>query len=138
MANIISAIFLLIMLGCFVGLIVLQVKLSKKQSPWPGLILPIISFLFALVVAFGFAAYSFVTSESVTVMEGDAQQEVYFEQVEGETFVQSEAVGVSAVGFVAPLVMHLLPCVVYLLIFFSCHPFKNKRAELDRMSISDL
>lgn len=37
----------LIALAFLVGIVFLQIFLSKKESKWPGLILPIISFIVA-------------------------------------------------------------------------------------------
>ena len=34
-----------------IGFVVLQVFLSKRESKWPGLILPLLSFLCSLVMA---------------------------------------------------------------------------------------
>ena len=41
-----------------IGLVVLQVFLSKRESKWPGLILPLLSFLYSLVMALSAAAYN--------------------------------------------------------------------------------
>ena len=40
-----------------IGLVVLQVFLSKRESKWPGLILPLLSFLYSLVMALSAVAY---------------------------------------------------------------------------------
>ena len=41
-----------------IGLVVLQVFLSKRESKWPGLILPLLSFLYSLVMAHSAVAYN--------------------------------------------------------------------------------
>ena len=41
-----------------IGLVVLQVFLSKRESKWPGLILPLLSFLYSLVMALIAVAYN--------------------------------------------------------------------------------
>ncbi|MCF2617925.1 hypothetical protein JQM68_12090 [Oscillibacter valericigenes] len=41
-----------------IGLVVLQVFLSKRESKWPGLILPLLSFLYSLVMALSAVAYN--------------------------------------------------------------------------------
>ncbi len=46
---------LLIMVLLFVGLIVLEIYLAKKESRWPGLILPILAFLSSFIVPLSFA-----------------------------------------------------------------------------------
>ena len=40
------------------GSVLLQVFLSKRESKWPGLVLPLLSFLYSLVMAFSAAAYN--------------------------------------------------------------------------------
>ena len=61
MAN--TFIFLLFILTIFAGIIWLQIFLSKKESKWPGLVMPIISFLFGLLYPLNMV----VPSEGVTV-----------------------------------------------------------------------
>ena len=41
-----------------IGLVVLQVFLSKRERKWPGLILPLLSFLYSLVMALSAVAYN--------------------------------------------------------------------------------
>ena len=43
------AIVLIFTLALLVGVILLQIYLSKRESKWPGLVLPIISFLISFV-----------------------------------------------------------------------------------------
>ena len=43
---------LIILLAACAGIIVLQIFLSKKESKWAGLILPIITFSISLIVVF--------------------------------------------------------------------------------------
>ena len=43
------AVNLIITLMFLAGIILLQIFLSKKENKWPGLMLPIISFLFGLI-----------------------------------------------------------------------------------------
>ena len=51
----ISLVFLLVLL---VGIVLLQIFLSKREGRWPGLILPLLTFLYALVMALSAAAYN--------------------------------------------------------------------------------
>ena len=41
-----------------IGLVVLQVFLSKRESKWPGLILPLLSFLYSLLMVCSAVAYN--------------------------------------------------------------------------------
>ena len=47
---------LIILLVFVVGGILLQIFLSRRQSRWPGLILPLLSFLYSLVLVMNVAA----------------------------------------------------------------------------------
>ena len=58
-----AIIFLLFLLAILAGIIWLQIYISKKESKWPGLVMPIISFLFGLLYPLNMA----VPSEGVTV-----------------------------------------------------------------------
>lgn len=54
-----TATFLLVFLLVFmVGGILLQIFLSKRESKWPGLILPLLTFLYSLVMALSAVAYN--------------------------------------------------------------------------------
>lgn len=46
------------MLVFVVGGILLQIFLSRRESRWPGLILPLLSFLYSLVMACSAVAYN--------------------------------------------------------------------------------
>ena len=49
--------------GICVVLVLLQIFLSKKESIWPGLVMPMLSLGFSLLILFGMAAYSTVGSK---------------------------------------------------------------------------
>jgi len=49
----ISTIMLLVLLGLLVGGILLQIFLSRRESRWPGLVLPALTFLYSLAMALG-------------------------------------------------------------------------------------
>ena len=46
------------MLGFVVGGILLQIFLSKRERKWPGLVLPLLSLLYSLLMACSAVAYS--------------------------------------------------------------------------------
>ena len=64
---------LVMVVGIPVGLIILQVYLSKKESKWPGLVMPIISFCMSLVVIFSMVAYNSVQSTVREIAVVDTQ-----------------------------------------------------------------
>ena len=47
----------ILLLALLVGLPLLQIFLSKRESRWPGLILPLLTFLYSLVMALSAVAY---------------------------------------------------------------------------------
>ena len=48
----------ILLLALLVGLPLLQIFLSKRESRWPGLILPLLTFLYSLVMALSAVAYA--------------------------------------------------------------------------------
>ena len=49
---------IIFLLALLVGVPLLQIFLSRRESKWPGLILPLLTFLYALVMALSAAAYN--------------------------------------------------------------------------------
>ena len=48
---------LILMLVLLVGVLVLQVFLSRREHRWPGLLLPLLTFLYSLVMVCSVTAY---------------------------------------------------------------------------------
>ena len=101
-------IFLLFLLAILAGIIWLQIFLSKKESKWPGLVMPIISFLFGLLYPLNMV----VPSKGVTV-----------------GFI-IEMIIVWALGNI--------PTFVLFAIYFGCREKFRKNKQLDKMNIQDL
>ena len=53
----IGFIITLVWLGLLVGGVLLQIFLSRRESRWPGLVLPVLSFLYSLLFLCGMVAY---------------------------------------------------------------------------------
>ena len=53
-----TSIFMLFLLIFVAGGIFLQIFLSRREGKWPGLVLPVLSFLYSLVIAFSAVAYN--------------------------------------------------------------------------------
>ena len=76
----------LIIAAVFVGIIALEVWLSRRKSRWPGLIMPAVMLVLSLLMVLGFAAFSRsgATTE-VQVVDEETGEIVYQEQtVEAE------------------------------------------------------
>ena len=119
-------VFLLI-LG--VGVIVLQVFLSRKDNKWAGLILPIISFGISLLAVLGIAALSFM-SRTETLMENV----VIIEQ----TVMPMEVTASNIVGMVYVFLLNNIPTAVLLAIYAACRGKRNRQRALEKMSVQDL
>ncbi|RCX16347.1 hypothetical protein DFR58_11192 [Anaerobacterium chartisolvens] len=98
-------IFLLFIIG---GGICLQVFLSRKNNKWLGLMLPIISFCFSLVIVLGFIAYNGMTGHEVLQL----------------------------IAFT--LFISNIPTVILIVIYFACREKLKRKKELDKMNIQDL
>ena len=98
----------LVFLLFIVGVIVLQVFLSKRESKWPGLVLPVIAFLFGLLYPLNMAA----PAEGVTG---------------GFVFYM----------FLVWLLGNI-PTIIFLAIYFGCRKKQGLNKQLDKMNIQDL
>ena len=98
----------LLFLLIIVGIILLQVFLSKRESKWPGLVLPIITFLFGLLYPLNMA----VPSEGATA--GFLFQMIFV------------------------WVLGNIPTIVFLAIYFGCRGKQRRNKQLDKMNIQDL
>jgi hypothetical protein len=102
-------IMLFVVLPLLVGGIFLQIFLSKKKSKWFGLILPIITFLYSLMMIFSIAAFDMMTGG-------------------GELFVL----------FASTFLISNIPTIVLLGIYFGCREKMKMHSQLDKMNIQDL
>lgn len=64
-----------------VGIIVLQIRLSKKESKWFGLIMPIVLFCISMLIVFGVVAYTFVPGEITSKTVSENGEIVSFDKI---------------------------------------------------------
>ena len=98
----------LIVLLFIASVIVLQVFLSKRESKWPGLVLPLIAFLFGLLYPLNMVA----PSEGVTV--------VFIFQM------------------ILVWLLGNIPTIVLMAIYWSCRGKQRRNKQLEKMNIQDL
>ncbi len=103
-------IFLFLIIGIVIGIVFLQIFLSKKGNKWYGLVLPIISFLSSFIPLSNIAAFQIVST------------------VNGNVFFP----------MIATFLVYNIPTVILLVIYFACREKKSVNKELDRMKIDDL
>lgn len=90
------------------GIVFLQISLSKKESKWPGLVLPILAFLFGLL----FPLNMIVPSEGVSA--GFLLQ------------------------MLLVWLLGNIPTILLLTIYFACRGKQRRRKQLNKMNIQDL
>ena len=90
------------------GIVCLQIFLSKRESKWPGLVLPILAFLFGLLYPLNMVA----PDEGVTV-----------------SFI---------IQMLIVWLMGNIPTIILLAIYFGCRGKQRRNKQLDKMNIQDL
>ena len=106
--NAITIVFLVLFAAIVVGTILLQIFLSKRESRWPGLTMPIISFLFSLIYPLNMAV------PSAGAATGFAFQ------------------------MILVWLLANIPTFILLAIYFACREKKRKSSQLNKMNIQDL
>ena len=99
---------LIVMILLLGGTILLQIFLSKRESKIPGLVLPIIAFLFGLLYPLNMIA----PSEGVTA-----------------GFI---------VQMIVVWLLGNIPTIILLAIYFGCRGQKRRNKQLEKMNIQDL
>ena len=103
-----KTLLIMLVLVLVVGGILLQIFLSRRESRWPGLILPAITLLYSLLMCLSLVAYVGITTGEIVMLLA-------------KTFLMGN-----------------LPTLVLLGIYFACREKRKRRAQLDKMNIQDL
>ena len=90
------------------GIVCLQIFLSKRESKWPGLVLPILAFMFGLLYPLNMVA----PAEGVTV-----------------SFI---------LQMILVWIMGNIPTIILFAIYFSCRGKQKRNKQLTKMTIQDL
>ncbi len=116
-----------------VGLIYLQIRLSKMKNKWFGLIIPAIFFIFSLLGVFNIAAFSSFTKETVNTI--DENGVVIAKQV-----IENSSINVPSLIFTAVIILLLynIPTAIFLGIYAISRDKIKKNSELEKMNIQDL
>ncbi len=130
----IATYMILVILVFFGGSLWLQFYLSGKPSRWPGLILPLICFLFSLQALLGISTYSSVRTSVTTVMENGISV------TEEEVVVPPEKKDsrLIAAAAISVFIGNNIPTVVLLGIYTARRSRRKKNMELEKMNIQDL
>lgn len=150
MINLVALFLMLLIVG---AVIVLQIFLSRTESKVPGLILPILSFGFSLLIVLSVASWvspgdqsTYTIEESVEVEEYDEAEEavsvdegvfIFGSDMEEDTNQTSDL----ADGIISVVIISLVsnvPTVVLSIIYFMTRKQMNTHKKMDRTRIQDL
>lgn len=123
-----------IILLVFGGIFWLQLFLSKKQSRWPGLLLPLLCFLFSLQALLGIASYTSVRTSGITIAENGTSLTTEEIVVPPENKDTGQLLAIAA----SVLIGNNIPTVILLGIYAACRSSRKKNLELEKMNIQDL
>lgn len=126
----------LIIAAVFVGIIALEVWLSRRRSRWPGLILPAVTLVLSLLMVLGFAAFSRggATAE-MQVIDQETGEIVYQEQTV-ETEPDWTLGDAAQLGVV--LLVGNIPTFVLLGTYYIGREKLRREKLLEKMNIQDL
>ena len=136
MSNLLATLIFLILI--IIGIVFLQIFLSKKESKWLGLILPFLTFCFSLVAVAGIAV--FTTGASATMQEQILQNgEIIYETQEIATTAVGTADVTSAIATaIYAFLTYNIPTAILLAIYFACREKQKRNRDLEKMNIQDL
>lgn len=141
---------LILIAGIF---IVLQIFLSRTESKVPGLILPILSFGFSLLIVLSVASWvspgdqsTYTIEESVEVEENDETEEavsvdegvfIFGSEMEEETN-QRPNLADGIISAVTIFLVSNIPTMIFSVIYFVTRKKMNEYKKIDRTRIHDL
>ena len=120
---------LIVLLALGAGIIILQVYLSKKDSKWPGLILPAICLAVSLSAVLGILFFSTHTMTATTMENGEV-----IEQTANTLSPPASLIASAAFAFL----FYSIPTVILTLIYTACRGTRSRRRALEKMSVQDL
>ena len=124
-----SFILLIFFVVICIGLIVLQVFLSKIENKWAGLILPFSSFGISLLLFFGIIMFTTATMTETLFVNGEL-----IERTTAQIIPTTTIVGTAVFLFI----IFNIPTAIYLAIYAICRDKHSKRRNLEKMRIQDL
>lgn len=124
---------MIFVLAALVGIVILQIHLSKKENKWMGLALPIVIFAISLLAVAGMAAY--VEHSATTQLE----------YIDGDWVTTTipgggnrEAIPGAIAGVIYTFLLMNIPTVILLVIYKAARNKKSQQREIEKMSMQDL
>lgn len=139
-------IFTLILLLSIIGLVVLQIKLSKSRNKWLGLVVPFISFLCSLVIISNMYMFSIVkttVTENTTVTESTivsetTENDMNVDSMEAQAQLAKPSFGEMLLSVIPVFFITNIPTIIFIVIYCSCREQLKNQRELEKMNIQDL
>lgn len=126
----------IVFLAVIIGVVFLQIFLSKNQNKWFGLILPIICLLFSLIAVLSVPA--FFTQGELSLEQIASDGTVIEETIIEQHNKPIGNIGTSIFQVVVIFLLYNIPTAILLTIYFACREKIKKRSQLDKMNIQDL
>lgn len=136
MSIILRIIIIIIALLLIGGIIYLQFLLSKKESKWPGLILPLLTLICSIIIVSGLVLYTAIPG-TITKQEISEDGTVLSE----ETTITHKPQLTSApttIIIALPFILYNIPTVILLAIYISCRGKRKRNLSIQKMKIQDL
>lgn len=125
---------IIVMLLFLAGSIWLQFFLSKKKNKWLGLIIPLICFMFSIMIVFSLSMYTNTGITSVTETINGAvitDKTITLQSEKPSIFTMLAAV-------IPVFLISNIPTLIFLAIYSACREKLKLRNELDKMNVQDL
>lgn len=136
-AVLVTALNTLLLVAVLAGVILLEVWLSRRKSRWPGLILPVLSFLLSLLIVvgnFAFLPQSSTVIGTQVVDEATGETVYQAQQVQGEhDWTVGDTVQLGVV-----LLVSNIPTIVLLGAYYVGREKLRREKLLAKMNIQDL
>ena len=128
------AITIIALLLFLAGIVWLQIFLSNSKNKWLGLIIPIICFMFSLIMIFSMQVY---TNKGISTVTSTNNGVTVTNKL---TAAQQEKPGIiSILATIIPVfLISNIPTIIFLAIYFACRERIKQKKELDKMNVQDL
>ena len=126
-----------VFLAVIIGLIFLQILLSKKQNKWLGLMLPLMCLIFSLIPVGSIATFSSAKGE-LSLQQISPEGEVIEEVIVEQDIEPVGNLGTTIFQILVVLAIYNIPTGIFLAIYFACREQFKKNSMLGKMNIQDL
>lgn len=128
-----TLIIILTLLLILVGIVWLQVFLSKKKNKWLGLVTPMICIMFSIMFVLSMSMYTTNKTSRIETVD-----KVLIKEAQVEDNIAKPSVGKMVAMATPTLLVTNIPTIILLAIYFACREKINRNNELEKMNVQDL